>query len=370
VEFVTGAASVVGIGLSELAPFPNSTASRLAVQALGAALADAGLRANELDGLLVNGRSEAPGKASPVGLLLQRSLQLRDLAFLSEVQLADVSALAMVQYAALAVRAGLATTIACVFADARTRQWTEGDPGSPTATPQARYYADLAAGYAAGRDGPDADLYAVLSSAQEWARLAPGTAVHERIGATDYRHTARLVGPLGQHDFCPPTSGAAVVIVAGDDRSKDLRQQPVRIAGFAQRHWMSGPPSAPSAVAGANAAALAMAGAKLVDVDVLQFSDPSTISVVTTLEEYGLCEPGAGLEFVAAGSISPGGAVPVNTSGGQLAGFDLRDMTPLVEAVTQLRGGAGERQVARHSLGLVGSAADRNQYHCSVVLTV
>src|SRR5690606_27822481 len=92
-------------------------------------------------------------------------------------------------------------------------------------------------------------------------------------------------------------------------------------------------------------AALASAGASLDDVDACQIYDSFSYLTLLSLEGYGFCPPGEGGEFVAAGDLAPGGAMPTNTGGGHLSGFFMQGMTPLAEAVEQARGQAGDRQL-------------------------
>ena len=102
-----------------------------------------------------------------------------------------------------------------------------------------------------------------------------------------------------------------------------------------------------------------MAGITLADVDVVELYDCYTFTVLVTLEDYGFCKKGEGGPFVADGRIGPGGALPVNTGGGQLSSFYMWGMTPISEAVIQLRGDGGERQVP----DAAGRAGQRQRRH-------
>jgi acetyl-CoA acetyltransferase len=115
--------------------------------------------------------------------------------------------------------------------------------------------------------------------------------------------------------------------------------------------------------------ALATAGLTRDDLDVVELYDPFTIVTLCLLEEYGLCEPGGAGECVRGGAIAPGGALPLNTGGGQLSGFYLQGMTPLAEAIIQLRGAGGDRQVTGAQNALVTGIGGRIDHHEALVLT-
>lgn len=98
---------------------------------------------------------------------------------------------------------------------------------------------------------------------------------------------------------------------------------------------------------------MARAGVRREDIDLLELYDCYTYTVVVTLEDYGFCSKGEGGSFVADGRLGPGGELPCNTGGGQLSAFYMWGFTPLSEAIVQLRGQAGERQVPKHGTALV-----------------
>ena len=112
-----------------------------------------------------------------------------------------------------------------------------------------------------------------------------------------------------------------------------------------------------------------MAGITPSDVDVREIYDCYTYTVLITLEDYGFCRKGEAGELAASGALAPGGALPTNTGGGQLSGFYLWGMTPLVEAVQQVRGQAGGgRQVPRHDVALVSGNGGILDHHATLVL--
>src|SRR5271169_1192535 len=114
--------------------------------------------------------------------------------------------------------------------------------------------------------------------------------------------------------------------------------------------------------------AFKMAGVKLGDLQFAQLYDCYTFTVLVTLEDYGFCKKGEGGPFVADGNTGPGGSIPVNTGGGQLSSFYMWGMTPISEAVIQVRGEGGKRQVQKHALGLISGNGGILSTHSSLVV--
>jgi acetyl-CoA acetyltransferase len=104
------------------------------------------------------------------------------------------------------------------------------------------------------------------------------------------------------------------------------------------------------------------------DIDVAELYDPFSIVTLVLLDEYGLTGQQPVGDFVREGQIGPGGTLPTNTGGGQLSGFYLQGMTPLAEAVVQLRGTGGQRQVPGACVALVGGIGGRVDHHAALVL--
>jgi acetyl-CoA acetyltransferase len=116
------------------------------------------------------------------------------------------------------------------------------------------------------------------------------------------------------------------------------------------------------------AAAMTMACVGIGDIDILELYDCYTYTVLVTLEDYGLCAKGEGGEFVASGVLMPRGGLPVNTGGGQLSSYYMWGMTPLSEAIFQVRGQAGDRQVGKHEIVLVSGNGGILDHHSTLIL--
>ena len=160
-----------------------------------------------------------------------------------------------------------------------------------------------------------------------------------------------VASPLHQLDCCLVTDGAGAYVLTSAERARDLARPAVYVLGAASStdHWIitQMPDLTVTGAAVSGPLAFTAAGITPADVDVVQLYDSFTITVLLLLEDLGFCKKGEGGPFVADGVLRPGGALPANTTGGGLAythpgqfGIFL-----LVEAVRQLRGECGPRQV-------------------------
>jgi acetyl-CoA acetyltransferase len=299
---------------------------------------------------------------------LQHALGLRNLGLSLSLNAGGATAGAMVQHACEAIEAGLATTVACVFSDAPLKPPRAGARQSSGAAFAGAKDWDAAYGYfgvnaryamVARRHmavyGTTQDQLARVATTQrDWARSNPAAEMRKPLTLAEYHASRWIVEPFHLFDCCLVSNGGACVIVTSAERATDLAQPAVRVLGFGQGHPGSDPVESLSTGARqAGAVALDMAKLTTDDVDIAQLYDCYTFTVLITLEDYGFCAKGEAGAFVESGATARGGRLPVNTGGGQLSGFYMWGMTPIVEAVTQLRGHGGERQVANTDVALV-----------------
>jgi acetyl-CoA acetyltransferase len=387
---------IAGLGLTEMGPVYGRTAAGFAAEAVRLAVADAGLGLRDVDGLLTSN-----GTTGGVGLGLQRDLGLFDLRLLSEMQGFGSTAASMVQFAAMAVQAGMAEVVACVFADAPLRPGrAAGDvygggrrpdaggdqAGSPpppsgwggllvsTGVVGANTMYALAARRHMLRYGTTTEDFGAVAVAQRaWAVENPHAQMRQPITLEDHRQSRWIADPFRKLDCCLVSNGGVCVVVTNESRSRSLAQPPVHVLGWAQSHpgrlfdrdqnfgLVTG-------AASSGPAALAMAGVKVDDVDVAELYDCYTFTVVVSLEDYGFCPKGEGGAFVSSGAIGPTGRLKLNTGGGQLSSYYMWGMTPLSEAVIQVRGQGGARQVHPHDLALVSGNGGILDHHATLVL--
>lgn len=375
-------AAIVGLGLTELGKIYGPTPDEFAAQAVHRAALDAGLELTDIDGLLVS--SGATGGVTPD---TQRTLGLRDLRMLAQIEAKGSTAGGMVQYAALAIASGMASTVACVWADAPLQPAKPSAYGRPrgrtgfASLAQASGLVGATASYAlAARRHMDTfgttidDLAAVAVAQRAWAVRNPLAQMRNPITVSDHHNSRMIADPFRLLDCCLVSNGGVAVIVTAADRAADLRQPPVHVWGWGQGH-----PGYPmhrgstfgieSGAVQSGQAAMSMAGVTVDDIDVCELYDCYTYTVIVTLEDYGFCKKGEGGPFVSSGALAPGGSLPTNTGGGQLSSYYAWGMTPLSEAVIQARGQAGDRQVDRHDVVLVSGNGGILDHHSTLILS-
>jgi acetyl-CoA acetyltransferase len=375
------AATICGLGLTELGRVYGPTPAQFAADAVRRAAADAGLALADIDGLLTSS-----GVTGGVGLSLQRDLELTDLRLLSEMQAYGSTAGGMVQLASMAVEAGMADVVACVWADAPLRQGRPtGDSYGGSARALPGWRGIMAASGLAGANpmyalaarrhmmtyGTTSEQFGHIAIAQrQWAALNPRAQLREPVTMADYLASRWIAEPFRLLDCCLVSNGGIAVIVTSAERAAAMAQPPVRVLGWAQSHpgHSMGRYDDFGLVTGAarsGPAALAMAGVGLADIDVVELYDCYTYTVLVTLEDYGFCAKGEGGPFVESGILGPGGKLKLNTGGGQLSSYYMWGMTPLSEAIIQ----AGQRQAGEHGLVLVSGNGGVLDHHSTLVLS-
>jgi acetyl-CoA acetyltransferase len=378
-------AAIIGLGASTLSRTPVGSARQLAVQAVQAALADADIGHGEVDGLLINRSPLVPHEVLP--LKLQEDLQFANLTLLSSIEGEGSSAVQMIQYAALAIRAGMASNVVCVFADDPIRPAQSGGqafapalsisgiPGweeSVGLLGAAGAYA-LAAQEYLWHYGLDADaLSGVVLSDRAWAQRNPDAFLRAPLSLDDYRRSPWVVEPFRVLDCAYPVNGAIAVVVTAADAAPERSARPVYIHGMGQGHGGFTGFRGRQGLTGARLAgriACEMAGVVPADIDACQFYEAFSFTTLLALEEYGLCPPGEAAAFTRDGHTAPGGRLPCNTGGGHLSGYYLQGMTPVAEAVIQARGHGGPRQLDRADLQLVTGNGGRLDYHAALLLS-
>lgn len=379
-------AAISGLGVAGLTREATPPAAELARQSIVAAADDAGHRVAEIDGLVVCRTSAASDAV--LGLDLQRMLGLRDLT-LNRIALCEgASALAAIQLAALVVSAGAARTVACVFADTplipgKRMSASFGRLKTESGIEGLRYTAGLFGGAATHalsamrylsvhRLGEDV-LADVAIAARQWAMLNPAASYRKPLTKREYFSARYIAEPLRLFDCAAPVNGAIAVLVTTPEQAADGAQPPVQIIAVAEGH-----PGTPDRSGfdrqlnhGGKIAAKALFGATGLtpaSIDICQLYDPFSISPLLALEAYGFFPAGEACQAYVNGNAAPGGRMPINTGGGHLSGYYLQGMTPVAEAIVQMRGSAGERQVPGAQTALVTNDGGRLDYHLGMIL--
>lgn len=195
------------------------------------------------------------------------------------------------------------------------------------------------------------NLAEVAVAARRWAQMNPKAWDREELTIQQVLDSPMVSSPLTVRDCCLVTDGGGALIVTSAQRARHLRKKPTYVLGhgdaLSHRHIVSMPDLTVTGAVESGARAYAMAGLGPSDVDVAQLYDAFTICTILFLEDLGFCKKGEGGAFVSNGQIAPGGILPVNTNGGGLSYCHpgMYGLLLLIEAVRQLRGECGDRQI-------------------------
>lgn len=357
---IRGAAAIAGVA-DEVSPSGviDVPLPELEARVVSAALADGGLSLRDVDGL-----------CTCTGGTLMHSVELAEYLgitprFSDATQIGGASYGLYVEHAAAAIAAGAAETVLIVYASTPRAARKRGDKGLGVfATPERLEWETpfgvmlpisayaLAANRHMAAYGTTAEQLAQIAvDTRMWAAMNPRAHLRDRITVEDVLASGFIAEPMHKLECCLVTDGAAAVVLTSAQRAGNLPKPPVYVLGAASAasHAMiSQMPDltvTPGAVSGP--AAFCAAGLSPNEIDVVQLYDSFTITVLLALEDLGFCKKGEGGPLVGDGVLAPTGALPGQTSGGGLAythpgafGAFL-----LVEAVRQLRGECGDRQV-------------------------
>ena len=378
--------AIAGLGQTRMGKnYDHPNAMGFAIEAISLALEDAGLKREDLDGLLVN-PGITWGANTMASFSVQQAMGLRNLRLSATMGLGGATAAAMIMHAAQSIALGMANTVACVFSDAPLKPPAPSDgkrAGSAAAYGFAQglnaaygqfgvnaQYAFVARRHMALYGTTQDQLGAVAVEQRRWANQNPEAQFYDAPMTLEDYHASRWVAePFHLYDCCLVSNGGCAVIVTSAERAKSLKKPPVYLLGMGQGHPGGDPLD--TLISGAPIAketAFKMAGVELGDFHFAQLYDCYTFTVLVTLEDYGFCKKGEGGPFVADGKTGPGGSIPVNTGGGQLSSFYMWGMTPISEAVVQIRGEGGKRQLAKHEVGLVSGNGGILSTHSSLVV--
>ena len=357
-----GSAAIVGVGLAGIGEAPGKTHLEIMGEAVQKALGEAGLKLSDVDGLFSVNMDNFL-----VGLTVAEYLGIRP----KHVDGTNVGGSSFLNHAisaASALRNGLCdVALICYGSNQRTGAGgfvSRSDPPVWEAPYKPRLpvtsYALAAARHMHQYGTTREHLAEVAVAARKWAQKNPVAFMRDPLTIEDVLKSRMVVDPLSVRDCCLATDGAGAVVMVRGERAKDFPKKPAYFLGGAAAtwyraiSWTSGMDITVTCASESGPRAFAMAGLKSKDVDLLELYDAFTINTILFLEDLGFCKKGEGGPFVSGGRIAPGGALPVNTNGGGLSCVHpgMYGIFTLVEAVEQLRGEAGERQVKKHDVAL------------------
>ncbi|MGR3483671.1 thiolase [Salipiger marinus] len=371
-----GKSAIVGMATAGVGEAPGFSAMELLGQAAVAAVAEAGLKMQDIDGVFAATSSHAFPTMSVVEYL---GLKPK---FFDGTNVGGSSFEMHLLHATLALDAGLCdAALVCYGSNQRTAggrlvsmsepQWHETPyrprhPITAYALATSRHMAE----YGTTRD----HLADVALAARDWANLNPEAFARGPLTRDDILSARMISDPLTKADCCLVTDGAAACVLVRADRAKDLPGKPVYFlgAGAANHHRsiVAMPDLTTTAAAESGPRAMDMAGVRQADLDLVMVYDAFTINTILFLEDLGFCPKGEGGRFVADGRIAPGGELAVNTNGGGLSCVHpgMYGLFLIAEAVAQIRGVAGARQIADCSLALCHGNGGTLSSQCTAIL--
>jgi acetyl-CoA acetyltransferase len=376
-------AVIAGVGESALGSVPGRSALELQREAALAALADAGLTLADVDGLLTT-PIRVEQWAMPVGMVAQ-GLGIRP-GYLATLDVAGASGTAMVHHAMMAVATGQATTVLCVGGqnqltnvsrDATVAQlasvgWAHPEYEAPYGPLIPTLYALVAQRHMHEYGTTPEQMAEVAVAIRGHAALNPLAYKREPVTVADVLGSRMITSPLHLLDCAIVTDGAAAFVVTS---RTGLKKKPVKVLGqgygFTHAYIGEHDDIATTGAVQSGRDAFRMAGVTPADIDVAELYDCFTITVIAELEDLGFCPKGEGGRFVEGGRIRLGGGLPVTTHGGLLSAVHpglAGGMFHVVEAVRQLRGECGARQVKDAELALAHGNGGIIGIHCTLIL--
>jgi acetyl-CoA acetyltransferase len=380
--------AIVGVGYTPQGKLTDWTIRGLFLEAARNAVEDAGLNVKDIDGIIMEPCPNDTTINNTLFYNLQEDLGIETTRFCGNYYVMGATAGSAIQAAAMAINAGLASTVLCAYVEKsasaasipyRSYLSTKAAPSAgPTANPTygligpMPYYAMIARAHMLKYGTTSRQLGEVAVTFRKHACLNPRAQKRTPITIEDHQSSRMVVDPLHLLDICLVSDAGRAMIVTSAEKARSLRQPPIYIMGFGQGFVISDLRARPDLTAtGAvpsGRQAFKMAGLTPEDIDVLWLYDATTYTVITQLEELGFCKPGEGGPFVENGTLSIGGKLPTNTSGGMLSEVYVQGWTGIPEIVSQLRGNCGERQVKGAEIGLVTAEGGLMNAHSTTIL--
>jgi acetyl-CoA acetyltransferase len=358
-QSLRGTAAIAGVATFGCGETPGFTDMELLARAARLAVADAGLKMSDIDGIC-SASVAATMWVMPV--IEHLGLNPR---YIDGTMLGGSSFIAHLLPAMQALQSGQCNAVLVCYGSAqrsgsvnraeiaRSRKLMDPLPYEAPYDPltPASSYALAASRHMHEFGTTRRDLAEVAVAARAWARLNPEAFMRDPLSIEQVLAARMLSDPLSVRDCCLVTDGAGAYVLVRADRARDLPHKPVHVLGNSTAVWnrqiSSMPDLTVTAASQSGREAYVMAGLTPRDIDVVQLYDAFTINTLLFLEDLGFCKKGEGAAFVRNGGIAPGGHLPVNTNGGGLSCVHpgMYGIFAVIEAVRQLRGDCGERQV-------------------------
>ena len=374
---VRGGAAIVGAAESDLgAVAAGMSPLDLMAQGIYRALADCGLGLRDVDGLFC-----ATTQSRTSGLSLAEYLGISP-AYIDTTILGGSSFMFHVAHAQAALAAGLCRVAVVAYGSTQRtvgRRQASVREYNPYETPFRPFLPASAYALAASRHMHEfgttrEQLAEVAVAARGWALKNPAAWEKKPLTIEGVLSAPMVSYPFTVRDCCLVTDGGGAIVMTLPDRARSLRKPPAFVLGCGQAITHATISNMPDlTVTGAKAsgeAAYRMAGLGAADIDVVELYDAFTINTLLFLEDLGFCEKGEGGPFVTGGHIAPDGGLPVNTNGGGLSYCHpgMYGLFLLIEAVRQLRGECGPRQVPNAKLSVAHGTGGVLAAHSTTIL--
>jgi len=349
-----GSAAIVGAAESDLgAVAALMHPVDLMAQGIHRALEDAGLELKDVDGLFC-----ATTQARTSAMSLVEYLGLHN-AYTDSTIVGGSSFEVHVAHAQAALAAGLCTVAVITYGSTQRtvgRRAASAREYNAYETPYKPFLPATAYAMAASRHmhefGTTREQMAeVAVAARKWAQLNPVAWEKKPLSVQDVLGARMISYPFTVRDICLVTDGGGAIVMTTAERARNMKRKPVYVLGCGQSITHASITSMPdlthTGAIESGRQAYKMAGLKASDIAMAQLYDAFTINTILFLEDLGFCPKGEGGRFVSDGRIAPGGSMPVNTNGGGLSYCHpgMYGLFILIEAVRQLRGDCGERQL-------------------------
>ena len=354
-----GSAAIAGVATFGCGEAHGFSEMELLARSAHAAVADAGLKMSDIDGLCT---ASVGSTMWPMPVIEYLGIHP---SFIDGTMVGGSSFIAHLLPAMHALQSGQCNAVLVCYGStqrtaafgrreiAQARRWMDPqpyeNPYEPFNPPSA--YALAASRHMHLYGTTRRDLAEVAVAARQWAQRNPEAFMRDPLSIDDVLAARMVSDPLSVRDCCLVTDGGGAFVLVRADRARDLPQKPVYVLGNATANWNRQVSSmhdlTVTAASQSGREAFAMAGLQPSDMGVVQLYDAFTINTLLFLEDLGFCKKGEGGAFVEGGAIAPGGRLAVNTNGGGLSCTHpgMYGIFTVIEAVRQLRGQGGERQV-------------------------
>ena len=359
--------AIAGIGETRVGRQRGASALRLTLEACQAAMRDANVSPSAVDGVLT--RNLDMDVTYMHSQYVARHLGIRP-RFTTDINLGGATAIAMLEQAALLIGAGVCGAVLCAYGENRRTSWSFERHGrirmghedfeecygltwgmGPHALAARRHMHEF---------GTTTRQLGMIAVAQRrYAMCHPDAEFREPLSLATYEEAPFVIAPLRKYDLAFLSDGGAAALVVPLEWARRHTAEPVAVLGLGQANsgehlaYCANMVMTTTPAREAGEQVFRVAGMAPRDIDLALLYDDTTYGVLVQLEDFGFCAKGEGGPFVEDGHLGAGGSLPVNPHGGHLSHAHLDGMLHLTEAVRQLRGQAGRRQVAEARTALV-----------------